>query len=210
MYAPFGLKPGILVLKQPGPLSGAPPAGVAQTHDMEFFLRYFVEVELPMAAVETALDQLPAEWLVTVANKAHDRALGFMLEADPRAGDDLAGAVVVLGIEPAARHGSTTIRTMTWALIGPHSAKPLLDADLEVGSLGRRRSQLAVAGRYYVPGSGTNRHIDRGTAQRIGEATIKEFVDGLAHIVQTLALGGSFSAAASRVVGTLPPARLSA
>jgi hypothetical protein len=157
---------------------------------MEFFLRYFVELELPMAAVEAALDQLPAERLVSVANKAHDRALGFMLEVDPLAGDGLAGAVVVLGMEPAVRHGSTTIRTMAWALIGPHSAKRLLEADLEVGSLGHRRSQLAVAGRYYVPGSRTNGRVDRGTAQRVGEATIKEFVDGLADLVQTLALGG--------------------
>jgi hypothetical protein len=178
---------------------------------MEFFLRYFVELELPMAAVETALDQLPAEWFVAVANKAHDRALGFMLEADPRAGDDLAGAVVVLSMEPAARHGSTTIRTLAWALIGPHSAKPLLDADLEVGSLGHRRSQLAVAGRYHVPGSGTNPHVDRGTAQRVGEATIKEFVDCLANLVQSLALGGSLRAAATRGLWTLPPpSRLSA
>jgi hypothetical protein len=182
-----------------------------QTHDMEFFLRYFVELELPMAAVETTLDQLPAEWLVAVANKSHDRALGFMLEADPLAGADLAGAMVVFGMEPAAWRGSTTIRTMAWALIGPHSAKPLLEADLEVGSLGNRRTQLAVAGRYYEPGSGTNRRIDRGTAQAVGEATIKEFVDGLADLVQTLAVGGSFSAAAGRALGTLPPAsRLSA
>jgi len=166
---------------------------------MEFFLRYFVELELPMAAIETALEQVPAEWLVAVANKAHDRALGFMLEVDPHAGEDLAGTMVVLGMEPAAVHRSTTIRTMAWALIGPQSAKPLLEADLEVGSLGHLRTQLAVAGRYYVPGSGMNRRIDRGTAQRVGEATIKEFVDGLADLVQTLASGGSFRAAATRL-----------
>ncbi len=178
---------------------------------MEFFLRYFVEVELPMAALETALDALPAEWLVAVANRAHDRALGFMLEADPHAADDLAGAVVVLAMEPAARHGSTSIRTMAWALVGPQTARPLLEADLEVGSLGDRRSQLAVAGRYYVPGSGTNRRIDRGTAQRVGEATIKEFVDGLTNLLQTLVLGGSLSAASARALGAVPPAsRLSA
>jgi hypothetical protein len=152
---------------------------------MEFFLRYFVEVELPTTAVETALDELPADWLVAVANKAHDRALGFMLEADPHAADDLAGAVVVLGMEPATRHGSTTIRTMAWALVGAKTARPLLEADLEVGSLGRGRSQLAVAGRFYLPGSMTNRHIDRSTAHRIGEATIKGFVDGLARLVGT-------------------------
>ncbi|TMB66155.1 MAG: hypothetical protein E6J51_07610 [Chloroflexi bacterium] len=113
-----------------------------------------------------------------------------MLEADPHAADDVAGAVVVLGMAPAARHASTTTRTMAWALIGPHTARPLLEADLELGSLGHGRSQLAVAGRYYVPGSGTNRHIDRGTAHRVGEATIKEFVDGLTDQVHALSRGG--------------------
>jgi hypothetical protein len=189
---------GLAVLQLPGPLPVAPPVGSSQTHDMEFFVRYFVELDLPMPAIDRALDQLPAEWLAALANRAHGRGLGFMLEADPRAGEDLAGAVVVLGMEPAARHGSTTIRTMAWALIGPNSAKPLLEADLEVGSLGQRRSQLAVAGRYYVPRSGAGQGIDRGTAQRVGEATIKEFVDGLADLVRTLALGGSLSAPSVR------------
>jgi len=164
---------------------------------MDFFVRYFVEMEMPVALVEIALDELPGAWLVGMANKAHARALGFMLEADPHAAYDVAGEVVVLGMEPAVRHGSTTIRTMAWALIGPQTVRPLLEADLEVGSLGRGRSQLAVAGRYYLPGSGTNRRIDRGTAQRVGEATIKEFVDCLTDLVHTLTRGGSLTEAAT-------------
>jgi hypothetical protein len=164
---------------------------------MDFFVRYFVELERPRAAVETALDDLPGEWFLGMANRAHARAAGFMLEADPQAADDLGGTVVVLGMEPVVWHGSTTSRAMAWALIGPHTARPLLEADLEVGSLGHGRSQLAVAGRYYVPGSGTNRRIDRGTAQRVGEATIKEFVDGLADLVYTMTRAGSLAAVAT-------------
>ncbi|HVS04848.1 MAG TPA: hypothetical protein VHK65_01610 [Candidatus Dormibacteraeota bacterium] len=158
---------------------------------MESFLRYFVELELPMTEVETALDALPAEWLAGVANKAHARSLRLILEADPLVGDHLMGAVVVFGMQPAIHRGSTSLRTMAWALVGPQTARPLLEADLELGSLGRGRSQLAVAGRYYLPGSVTNRHIDRGTAQRVGEATLKVFVDGLARVVTTRVLGGS-------------------
>jgi hypothetical protein len=131
--APFGFNLGIIVLKQRGPLSGASSDGVAQTHDMESFLRYFVQLELPMAAIETALDA--AEWLVAAANKAHDRSLRMMLEADPLAGDHLAGAVVVLGMKTAIRQGSTSIRTMAWALVGPQTARSLLEADLEVQTL---------------------------------------------------------------------------
>jgi hypothetical protein len=178
-------EPGILVLKQQGPMSGVSPSGVAQTHDMEFFLRYFVELELPVSAVGTALDALPAEWLAGVANKAHARSLRLMLEADPLVGANPTGAVVVFGMKPAIHQGSTSIRTMAWALVGPQTARPLLEADLEVGSLGRDRSQLAVAGRFYWRGSMTNRRIDRGTAHQIGEATIKGFVDGLARLVGT-------------------------
>jgi hypothetical protein len=142
---------------------------------MESYLRYFVELELPMAAVDTALDALSAEWLASVANKAHDRSLRFMLEVDPL-GHNLAGAVVVFGMQPAVRHGSTSIRTMAWALVG--------------------RAQLAVAGRYYLPGAVRNRRIDRGTAQRVGEATIKDFVDGLTNLVQGLVPGPTRNAAA--------------
>jgi hypothetical protein len=162
---------------------------------MEFFLRYFVELELPATAVETVLDALPAEWLAGVANTAYARSLRLTREADPLVGDNLTGAVVVFGLKPAMQQGSTSIRTMAWALVGPQTARPLLEADLEVGSLGRGRSQLAVAGRCYLPGSVTNRRIDRGTAHRIGEATIKDFVDGLARLVRTPVLAESPPAA---------------
>ncbi len=180
---------GLPVPRLAGPLSGAPQGEITETHDMEFFVRYFVELELPVAAVEEALSELPKEWFLAMANKAHARALGFMLEADPVSDNDVAGEVVELSIEPATHHRSTAIREMAWALIGPHSAKPLLEADLEVGSLGHRRSQLAVAGRYFVPGAAWSRRVDRGIAQRVGEATIKGFVDELANAVVKVALG---------------------
>src|SRR6202035_968685 len=114
----FALKWAYRVPQQPGRLSGTPRASDSQTHDMDFFVRYFVELELPIAAVETALDDLPGERLAGLATKAHARALGFMLEADPHAADDFGGAVVLLGMESAAGHGSTRTRPMAWALVG--------------------------------------------------------------------------------------------
>jgi hypothetical protein len=71
----------------------------------------------------------------------------------------------------------------------------LLEADLEVGCQGECRSHLAGAGRYYLSRSATNRRIDRGPVRRMGEAAIKELVDGLTNLVQTLVLGGSPAAA---------------
>ena len=173
---------------------------------MEFFVRYFVELDLPLAAVESALEGLPAPWLIATANRAYSRALAFMVEGDPKLGAELAGSVVDLGVEPSGRRGSTIIRTMAWGLIGPNSARPLLDADLELGSLGHNRCQLALAGRYYVPGSGVSRRIDRGIAQRAGEATIKQFVDALAKIVGEVALQGHAARPPLNVFSRLSPA----
>ncbi len=156
---------------------------------MNFFVRYFIEMHLPIGVVEQALDQLRADWLVALARTAHARGLRLLLESDTGLGGDLAGALVELSIESTRRTGSMTIHPMAWALIGPASSMPLLRGDLEVGSLGRHRIQLALSGRYFVPSVREHARLDRGTAQRVGEATIKEFVDGLANVVERLALG---------------------
>lgn len=156
---------------------------------MNFFVRYFVEMHLPMAAVEQALDQLPPEWLVALARRAHARGLRLLLESDADLGADLAGTLAELSVESTRRSGSMTIRPMAWTLIGPASSMPLLRGDLEVGSLGPHRIQLALSGRYFLPSVREHARLDRGTAQRVGEATIKEFVDGLANVVEKLALG---------------------
>jgi hypothetical protein len=156
---------------------------------MDFFVRYFVELQLPTTVVEQALDELPPDWLLAIARQAHARALGLLLESDADLGSDPTGTLVELSTESATRSGSTTIRPMAWTLIGPGSAMPFLQADLEVGSLGRDRTQLALSGRYFLPGAHRHAHLDRGTAQRVGEATIKSFVDGLANLVEKHALG---------------------
>jgi hypothetical protein len=155
---------------------------------MNFFVRYFVEMPLPMWMVEPALDRVPPDWLVAMARKAQTRALGLVLESDANPGDEPPGGLVEMSIEPATRHGSTSIRPIAWALVGTASAVPILEADLEVGPLGRRSTQLALSGRYFVPNLEGHPRLDRGTAQRIGEAAIKAFVDSLADTVERIAV----------------------
>lgn len=155
---------------------------------MNFFVRYFAEIQLPMDLVEPALAELPPDWLVAVARKAHTRALGLVLESDASPGDEPAGGLVEMSIEPATRHGSTSIRPIAWALVGAASAMPVLEADLEVGPLGRQSTQLALSGRYFVPNVRGHPRLDRGAAQRIGEAAIKEFVDSLADTIERFAV----------------------
>jgi hypothetical protein len=156
---------------------------------MNFFVRYFVEMQLPIGMVEPALDELPSDWLVAMARNAHARALGLVLESDADLGDDLAGTLVEVSTESGTSNGSTWIHPIAWALIGPHSAMPLLEADLEVGPLGGSSTQLALSGRYFIPSMHGHPRLDRSTGQRIGESAVKEFVDGLADAVKRLALG---------------------
>jgi hypothetical protein len=167
---------------------------------MDFFVRYYVELELPRDAVETVLDELPEEWLGLMADKAYARALGIMVEADSALAHELVGARVDFAIELPVRGHSATTRSMAWALVGPGAIRPLLQADVEAGPLGPDGCQLAVGGRYYVPSEVASAGIGRGMAQRLGEATIKEFLDDLAIAVERLALGTS----AGQAPPTLP------
>jgi hypothetical protein len=180
---------GLLVPQQPGPLAPYGAGRDGQTYDMDFFVRYYVELELPREAVETALDELPEEWLALTADKAYARALGIMVEADSALAHELVGARVEFAIELPVRQHSVTTRSMAWALVGPGAIRPLLEADLEAGPLGPDGCQLALGGRYYVPSEVASAGIGRGMAQRLGEATIKEFLDDLANAVERLGLG---------------------
>ena len=99
---------------------GAPRGVATQTHDMEFFVRYFVELALPVAAVEAALDGLPKEWFLAITNKAHARALAFMLEADPDSCYDVAGEVVELAaIDRRSGRWSHWVKDRTAAAYSP-------------------------------------------------------------------------------------------
>ncbi len=67
---------------------------------------------------------------------------------------------------------------MTWEP-GGHLL-PRLDAELELASLGRTRTQLAISGRYDPPLGTVGRAIDRFALHRVAEATIKDFLDRVA------------------------------
>ena len=174
--------------QEPGPWSHALRVGIAHSHLMNFFVRYFVEMPLPMGVVESALDRVTPDWFIAIARKAQTRALGLVLETDANPGDELAGGLIEVSLEPATRNGSTSIRPIAWALVGAASAMPVLEADLEVGPLGRQSTQMALSGRYFVPNLGGHPRLDRGAAQRIGEAAIKAFVDILADTVERFAV----------------------
>lgn len=62
---------------------------------------------------------------------------------------------------------------------------PTLDGELEVGALGRHRTQLALSGNYEPPLGTVGRTVDRLALHRIAEATIKDFLDRVGAVVST-------------------------
>lgn len=152
---------------------------------MDLFVRYFVELPLPVAAVDHGLDRIPREWLVGMATEAHVRAESLLLEAGIDLNARIGGSVVDLAMAAPVRAGSTTRRPMTWSAVGAGCIFPILRGDLEVGSLGHQSAQLAVSGGYHPPCDNLPAE-DRGTALRAGEAALKEFLDRLALAVTVL------------------------
>src|SRR2546428_527648 len=90
--------------------------GVPQTHLINFFVRYFAEMHLPMAAVEQALDQLPADWLVALARTAHARRLRLLLEFDPDLGGGPGRPPGELFIQAPQRRRASDNRPLSLAL----------------------------------------------------------------------------------------------
>ena len=54
---------------------------------------------------------------------------------------------------------------------------PGCDANLELGSLGGDRTQLAISARYRPPLGAIGRAVDRVLLHRVAEATVKDFLD---------------------------------
>ena len=72
---------------------------------------------------------------------------------------------------------------LTWDPIGLEGLLPRLDANLELGSLGVDRTQLAISARYRPPLGVVGRAVDRVLLHRVAEATLKDFLDRLGQAI---------------------------
>ena len=86
---------------------------------------------------------------------------------------------------------------LTWEPVGLEGVLPHLDANLELGSLGEDRTQLAISARYRPPLGVVGRAVDRVLLHRVAEATLKDFLDRLGQAITNHATTGG----ALQVVG---------
>ena len=81
---------------------------------------------------------------------------------------------------------SKTVLPMSWRPIGMEGLVPSLEADVEIASLGPRRAQLSISGRYEPPMGALGRAIDRALMHRVAEATLKDFLDRAGEVMGSL------------------------
>ena len=150
------------------------------------FVRYFVELSLPFPEVEEGLLRSPLEWVPGLAREAHAR--GEVLLAEVGFGPP--GRRIERGVEiklgRPQRLGSKTVVPMSWRPTWPGALFPVLEADLELAPLGPARTQLGMSALYRHPLGQLGRAIDRALLHRVAEATLKDFLDRAAEVLEQL------------------------
>jgi hypothetical protein len=152
------------------------------------FARYFVELAVPAPEVERVLGTDPHGWLPGLAGDANHR--GDLLLAEVGFGEAIrVKREVVVELGPSVASSSKTFLPIRWQASELPGLFPALDADLEVAPLGPGRTRLAISARYAPPLGALGRAIDRAVLSRVAEATLKDFLDGVADaIVRSTAL----------------------
>ena len=150
---------------------------------MKAFLRYYVELPYPVRKVDEVINGLSEEWLDRAAREANLRGL-LMLDATigQEASAAAAGPLVVL-LSPAQLGDGLIRRPVQWFTQPQPPSGPVLRGDLELAELGAARTQLALSAQYqpFLHSAGAD---ERMAAQRIGESTLKAFVDRIACYVE--------------------------
>jgi hypothetical protein len=150
------------------------------------FARYFVELPLPVGDVEEAVLRDPQAWIPGLARAAEARGEALMVEVGFGPPGHRVEKLVRVEIGEVQRFPGKTLLPLRWRPEGLERLVPALDADLEIAGLGAGRTQLAVSASYRPPLGLVGRAMDRALLHRVAEATIKDFVDGVAGRVAEL------------------------
>jgi hypothetical protein len=151
---------------------------------VDIFIRYYVELPYPRAALEKALLSAPASLIPSIATFADDRGQHLLAEVGFGADGHRVSKHVEIDVgAPVANAGKTWI-PIAWRATGASGLFPVLEAELEFASLGNELTQLALSGRYQPPLGLVGRTIDKALLSRVAEATIKDFVDRLARAIE--------------------------
>lgn len=147
---------------------------------MKAFLRYYVELPFPLDKVDEAIGRLPSEWIDHAAREAHGRAVELLC---PSAGPKPPRVRLLTAVSAPQDDDHVIRRALQWVVTGESDRTTILRGDLELAELGPSRTQLALSAQYqpFAPCTNTD---ERMASQRLGESTLKAFVDRLGAYVK--------------------------
>lgn len=151
---------------------------------MKAFLRYYVELPFAMQQIDDVIGHIPGQWLDVAAREANVRGL-LMIDSVKPAPAQLDTSHLCVLLSAAEYHPGLVRRPLQWLEVLGHSWEPVVRGDLELAELGPARTQLALSGQYR-PFLTATESTDRMAVQRVGESTLKSFVDRLALYLLTI------------------------
>jgi hypothetical protein len=143
------------------------------------FIRHSVHVGRPAGELGRELRQWPPRWLPeTIGDPTGERSF------EARVGFSAAGArigkKVELTVGAPSEEGDWVVIPLAWQATGPTGMFPVLDARLRVEPIGPGASRLSLAGTYQPPLGALGREIDGAVLHGVAEATLRDFVEGVA------------------------------
>lgn len=172
-------------------------------HLMKVFLRYYVELPFPLPEIDRTIAALPGELLDAAARDANVRGLLMLGPCATTSEMNLTAADVCVSLSLPQAEGNPLRRALQWFAVRGDSVNPVLRGDLELAELGPSRTQLAITAQYQPMGEAAQ-SADRTVAQRVGESTLKAFLDRVAAHVQIM-LGGRPAAAINVALDRVAP-----
>jgi hypothetical protein len=144
------------------------------------FVRYFVELPMPLGDVEDAVLRDPQSWIPGLAGSAGARGEALMVEVGFGPPSHRVEKLVRVEIGQVQQFPGKAVLPLRWCPESMERLLPALDGDLEIAGLGPSRTQLAVSASYRPPLGMVGMAMDRALLHRVAEATIKDFLDGVA------------------------------
>jgi len=148
------------------------------------YIRHDVHVDQPAESVRRELLEPPERWLPSVLDPLGERRylvrVGF-------GGAARLSKQVGLTVGKPAVEGDWLVVPVAWHATGPTQLFPVLDGRLTVQPIGPRYSRLWLGATYQPPLGGLGREIDEVLMHNVAEATIRDFVEGIAARLSELA-----------------------
>ena len=127
---------------------------------------------------------MPESLIPSIAVVADDRGQHLLAEVGFGVDGHRVSKHVEIDVGKPVESATRTWIPISWRATGPTGFFPVLEAELELASLGARLTQLSLNGRYQPPLGLVGRTIDKALLARVAEATIKDFVDRLANAIE--------------------------